>query len=91
MRFVRLAPVLTRPATVVLGLSLLASACAPKAMKPPLPTVEAAAHARAEELIRQSGAEVAVAFRTLDGRSEWFARDTEPFHAASTMKVPVMI
>ena len=39
----------------------------------------------------KSGAEVAVAFRTLDGRSEWLRRADEPFHAASTMKVAVLI
>jgi len=44
-----------------------------------------------ESSIRQSGAEVAVAFRTLDGRSEWLLAADEPFHAASTMKVPVLI
>jgi beta-lactamase class A len=54
-------------------------------------TVEAAAHARVEDLVAKSGAEVAIAFRTLDGRQEWFVRVDEPFHAASTMKVPVMI
>jgi beta-lactamase class A len=42
-------------------------------------------------LINKSGADVAVALRTLDGRSEWLLRVDEPFHAASTMKVPVMI
>jgi beta-lactamase class A len=41
--------------------------------------------------IERSGAEVAVAFRTLDGKMEWFSRADEVFHAASTMKVPVMI
>jgi beta-lactamase class A len=44
-----------------------------------------------EALIAASGAEVAVAFRTLDGSSEWFLHADEPFHAASTMKVPVLI
>jgi beta-lactamase class A len=44
-----------------------------------------------ETTIRQSGADVAVAFTTLDGRSSWFTRADEPFHAASTMKVPVLI
>jgi len=39
----------------------------------------------------KSGADVAVAFRTLDGRSQWFRRADEPFHAASTMKVAVLI
>lgn len=32
-----------------------------------------------------------MAFRTLDGRSEWLRRADEPFHAASTMKVAVLI
>ncbi|MBV8784699.1 MAG: serine hydrolase [Gammaproteobacteria bacterium] len=34
---------------------------------------------------------MAVAFRTLDGRSEWQRQAAQPFHAASTMKVPVLI
>jgi beta-lactamase class A len=42
-------------------------------------------------LILESGAEVAVAFRTLDGRSQVLIDPDKPFHAASTMKVPVMI
>jgi beta-lactamase class A len=42
-------------------------------------------------LIQKSGAEVGVAFRTLDGQTEWFSRADDVFHAASTMKVPVMI
>lgn len=41
--------------------------------------------------IAKSQAEVAVAFRTLDGRTEWLLRADEPFHAASTMKVAVLI
>lgn len=44
-----------------------------------------------EERIRKSGADVGVAFRTLDGNAEWFLRADEVFHAASTMKIPVMI
>jgi beta-lactamase class A len=57
-------------------------------------------HARAAEdslkddvsrLVAASGAEVAVAFRTLDGRDQLMLRANESFHAASTMKVPVMI
>jgi beta-lactamase class A len=42
-------------------------------------------------IIASSGAEVAVAFRTLDGRSEVLVDPDLRFHAASTMKVPVMI
>jgi beta-lactamase class A len=41
--------------------------------------------------IQKSGAEVGVAFRTLDGKMEWFSRADDVFHAASTMKIPVMI
>jgi beta-lactamase class A len=42
-------------------------------------------------LIAQSGAEVAVAFRMLDGSHELLIDADKRFHAASTMKVPVMI
>src|SRR5271170_6740086 len=44
-----------------------------------------------EKAIRKSGADVGVAFRTLDGKAEWFFRADEAFHAASTMKIPVLI
>jgi beta-lactamase class A len=47
--------------------------------------------ARVRKLIEASGAEVAVAMRTLDGRSELLIDSDKKFHAASTMKVPVMI
>ena len=41
--------------------------------------------------IHNTGADVAVALRTFDGKTEWFFRADESLHAASTMKVPVMI
>ena len=44
-----------------------------------------------EKRISESQADVAVAFRTLDGKTEYFFRAGDSFHAASTMKVPVMI
>jgi beta-lactamase class A len=47
--------------------------------------------ARVQKLIDASGAEVAVAMQTLDGRDELLLDPDKPFHAASTMKVPVMI
>jgi beta-lactamase class A len=46
---------------------------------------------RIRVLIESSGAEVAVAFRTLDGTSELLIDPDKSFHAASTMKVPIMI
>jgi beta-lactamase class A len=47
--------------------------------------------ARLRDIIAASGAEVAVAFRTLDGRQELLIDADKAFHAASTMKLPVMI
>jgi beta-lactamase class A len=44
-----------------------------------------------QRLITASGADVAVAFRTLDGRDELLIQPDVAFHAASTMKVPVLI
>jgi beta-lactamase class A len=64
-----------------------------------LPSASAQAATRFDEkvaddiigLVQKSGADVAVAFRTLDAKTEWFSRADEVFHAASTMKIPVMI
>ena len=47
--------------------------------------------ARVQKLITASGAEVAVVFRTIDGTETLSIDPDKPFHAASTMKVPVMI
>ena len=54
-------------------------------------TIDAKSSANIEERIRKSGAEVAIAFRTLDGHTAYSLREEESFHAASTMKIPVMI
>jgi beta-lactamase class A len=58
-------------------------------------TLLASAQAGYEQGVRPiaaaSGAEVAVAFRTVGGRDELLIDADKPFHAASTMKVPVMI
>jgi beta-lactamase class A len=53
----------------------------------------AAAIPAIQESMRKSGTDVdvGVAFRTLDGKAEWFFRADETFHAASTMKIPVLI
>lgn len=42
-------------------------------------------------LIKASGADVAVAMRTVDGKDELLIQPDVEYHAASTMKVPVMI
>jgi beta-lactamase class A len=44
-----------------------------------------------EQRIATSHADVAVAFRMLDGSHEYFFNAEDSFHAASTMKIPVMI
>jgi beta-lactamase class A len=44
-----------------------------------------------ERRIGDSHADVGVYFRTLDGKAEWFFHADDVFHAASTMKIPVMI
>jgi beta-lactamase class A len=51
----------------------------------------AAAIPAIEQRIQKSGADVGVAFQTLDGKTEWFYHADDSFHAASTMKVPVLI
>jgi beta-lactamase class A len=51
----------------------------------------AAARPEVERLILASGAEVAVAARTLDGKDQLLIQPDVAFHAASTMKIPVMI
>jgi beta-lactamase class A len=51
----------------------------------------AAAQTQVEKRIADSHADVAIALRTLDGKSSYFFHADDPFHAASTMKVPVMI
>jgi beta-lactamase class A len=54
-------------------------------------TIDAKLGANIEERIHKSGADVAIAFRTLDGHTAYSFHEEESFHAASTMKIPVMI
>jgi beta-lactamase class A len=44
-----------------------------------------------QDRVKNSGADVGIAFETLDGRLNWSSRGDDVFHAASTMKIPVMI
>jgi beta-lactamase class A len=44
-----------------------------------------------QERIAKSGADVGIVFETLDGRLAWSLRGDDVFHAASTMKIPIMI
>ena len=67
--------------TLLLGFLLFGHQSTPR----PLDT------AAVRRIASESGAEVAVAFRMLDGSGEMFIEPDKPFHAASTMKIPVMI
>jgi beta-lactamase class A len=51
----------------------------------------AQAREQVEQRISASGAEVAVVFRTLDGKDRLELRAADSFHAASTMKLGVML
>jgi len=73
--------------SILLGVGLFIS-CVPTLAQDPQLT---AATQQIEKRIADSHADVAIAFRTLDGRTELFFHADDPFHAASTMKVPVMI
>lgn len=50
-----------------------------------------AAEVAVQKRISASSADVAVYFKTLDQKAVWSVRPDDAFHAASTMKVPVMI
>ena len=67
----------------------LAAACV-NAQSAAQPRLEAAT-AAIQQQIQKSGADVAVAFQTLDGKADWYFHADDTFHAASTMKIPVMI
>ena len=51
----------------------------------------AAARQEIVKLVDQANADASVAFRMLDGSAELLYRADVEYHAASTMKVPVMI
>src|SRR5881394_2555336 len=46
------------------------------------------ARSEIQALVDASGADVSVAFRTLDGKAELLFRPDIEYHAASTMKIP---
>jgi beta-lactamase class A len=73
------------------GLLLLIGPCRADPTSAPGDPRLAAAIPAIEAVIARSGADVAVAFRSLDGPSSWYRQADEPFHAASTMKIPVLI
>jgi beta-lactamase class A len=63
------------------------------AQAPPSPSATSISTltARVQKLVAASGAEVAVVMKTVDGRDEIRIDADKVFHAASTMKIPIMI
>jgi beta-lactamase class A len=61
----------------------------------PTPTISqdslASAQTQIQQRIASSRADVAVYFHSLDSATNWSFRPDDSFHAASTMKIPVMI
>jgi len=54
-------------------------------------SIDSRVAAAIQDRVAKSGADVGIAFETLDGRLTWSSRGDYVFHAASTMKIPVMI
>lgn len=73
------------------SIALIVLLSAPIVSNPARAQQESPARSEIEKLIRESGAEVGLAFEALDGKQQLFFSEDKPFHAASTMKVPVMI
>ena len=73
------------------GLLVALLAGSPPGLSAPSDSRMAAAAASIDARIAGSHADVAVAVRTLDGSSLWLENADVAFHAASTMKVPVLI
>jgi len=78
---------MTRAHALILGLATATLSLGARGDAQQAPVLESQIRA----LIAASGAEVAVAARSGDGRFELLIDPDKPFHAASTMKVPVMI
>lgn len=81
----------SRLATLVSSSVLVLAACRFESCQAAQDPKLAAVMPAIQNAIQKSGADVGVAFATLDGRTEWLYRADQPYHAASTMKVPVMI
>jgi beta-lactamase class A len=71
--------------------SILAASCVSDRISTTLPVGPEDLRARLESIIRRSGAEVGLAFKDLETGRTFFINEKSVMHAASTMKVGVMI
>jgi len=76
-----------RPILTLLSLSLFFLACASGGPRPG----SGALGGRLEPFFQRQGVTIAVAYRNLGTGATYFHSEDETFHAASTMKVPVMM
>jgi beta-lactamase class A len=80
---------------LAIGIVLTLAVSCPTAVWAQLPTGqtrESPARGQVEQLVRQTGAQVAVAFRSLDSSQELFLRADEPFPTGpATIQVPIMM
>jgi len=77
------------PCVALLGLSLGSTSRAQNSQT--VVTRESSARPAIEKLIQQSGADVSVAFRSLDGAQELFVQADAPFEDPLALKIPVMV
>ena len=73
--------------SILVLFSLLVLACASSGPRPPAGSLAS----RLEPYFQRKGVTVAVAYRNLGTGASFVRLETEPLHAASTMKVPVMM
>src|SRR5271167_1007571 len=88
--------VLMKPIASVFLVFALSFGIAPGALfqQQPSPTTathESSARPDVEDLIQQSGGDVSLAFRSLDGGQELLIQADRPFQDSLVMKIPVMI
>jgi beta-lactamase class A len=81
------------PFGTVFVLALALSPCAPaqEQAAPTTATHESSARSDVEQLIQQSGGDVSLAFRSLDGGQELMIQADRPFEDSLSMKIPVLI
>jgi beta-lactamase class A len=76
---------------ILLPLTLLLLACASSGPRPGLISPSGSLPSRLEPYFQRKGVTIAVAYRNLGTGATFFRLENESLHAASTMKVPVMM
>jgi len=88
---VRMKPIAPALAILALSLGVALPANSQQQPSPTTATHESSARPDVEALIQQSGGDVSLAFRSLDGGAELLIQADRPFQDSLVMKIPVMI